>query len=170
MDEYIHTDDLLWIINSLPENPKCDFPGNAWQDRRDEIVAHLENIIESRKKISEGKVNDTFGKPAGTFVGPEAGKCDWPHVSTGLHESMAYEPSNFRTTIPMSKWKDISSEEHREYRFRDGEVVRIDRPKYLLVDKNGNHLIFDGEFSHCVPPGWVHRVWKTREGHNHFDF
>ena len=164
MDEFIYTDDLMWIINSLPEKPKFDFSGNAWYDRKEEIVAHLNNIIESRKKVSEGKVN--------TLVGSEAGEGDggWPYHAAGLHESMEYEPSNFRTTIPMTKWKDISSEEHREYRFPDGEVVRIDRPKYLLVSRSGGHRIFDGEFSHSVPAGWIHLVWKAREGHNHFEF
>ena len=81
-----------------------------------------------------------------------------------------YQNEHLRTTIPMSRWKDISSEKYREYRFSCGNLVRIDHPRFLLVSNSGGHRVFDGEYSHYIPAGWIHLHWKAKNDHPHFDF
>lgn len=66
------------------------------------------------------------------------------------------------------EFQDISSEEWREYRFLDGQCVRIEQPTQLYVSENG-HRILDAEgISHYVPMKWIHLRWKTKEGMPHF--
>lgn len=91
--------------------------------------------------------------------------------AAGLEEA-CYEPMKtpFWTLIPMSKWQDISDEQWRQYRFPNGEVIKIEHPVYLNVSDSGGHRIFDGEFSHYVPAGWIHLVWLVKEGNPHFAF
>jgi hypothetical protein len=63
---------------------------------------------------------------------------------------------------------DISSEEFREYQFKEFETIRINSPLYLSISKNG-HRILDAEgTSHFVPGGWIHLKWKAKENQPHF--
>ena len=65
-------------------------------------------------------------------------------------------------------FKDISSEQWREYMFADGQVVRIEMPLKLYVSDNG-HRILDAEgVSHYVPLGWIHLKWRAKDGEPHF--
>lgn len=66
------------------------------------------------------------------------------------------------------EFKDISSEQWREYTFDNGQTVRIDKPLKLYVSDNG-HRILDAEgVSHYVPLGWVHLKWLAKDGEPHF--
>jgi hypothetical protein len=59
------------------------------------------------------------------------------------------------------EFKDISSEDYREYRFGD-VVVRIDAPLRLNVSSSGGHRILDSSgTSHYIPTGWQHLSWKA---------
>lgn len=67
------------------------------------------------------------------------------------------------------EFADISSEIWREYRFLNGETVRIDGPLKLNVSASGGHRIFDAAgVSHYIPVGWIHLMWKPREGAPNF--
>lgn len=80
--------------------------------------------------------------------------------------SMA-EVIQFRNSSSLS-FEDISSERWREYRFPDGQTVRIENPLKLHVSDNG-HRIFDASgVSHYVPLGWVHLKWEAGDGEPHF--
>jgi len=64
---------------------------------------------------------------------------------------------------------DISSEEYREYRFANGDRVRVAAPLWLNVSSAGGHRIFDAsETSHYIPFTWIHLHWKAKEGQPHF--
>jgi hypothetical protein len=66
------------------------------------------------------------------------------------------------------EFKDISSEEWREYAFSDGQSVHIDHPLKLYVSDNG-HRILDAEgISHYVPLKWIHLKWKSKNGEPQF--
>lgn len=65
-------------------------------------------------------------------------------------------------------FKDISSEQWREYTFADGQAVRIEKPLKLYVSDNG-HRILDAEgVSHYVPLNWIHLKWQAKDGEPHF--
>ncbi len=65
-------------------------------------------------------------------------------------------------------FRDISSEQWREYTFGEGQTVRIDKPLQLYVSDNG-HRILDAEgVSHYVPLGWIHLKWQAKDGKPHF--
>ena len=65
-------------------------------------------------------------------------------------------------------FKDISSEQWREYTFDEGQTIRIDKPIRLYVSDNG-HRILDAEgVSHYVPLRWVHLKWQAKDGEPHF--
>lgn len=67
------------------------------------------------------------------------------------------------------EFKDISSERYREYRFRGGDVVRIEAPLKLNVSESGGHRIFDAEgVSHYIPAGWIHLSWVAKDGEPNF--
>jgi hypothetical protein len=64
---------------------------------------------------------------------------------------------------------DISSEQWREYRFLNGETVRVEAPLRLNVSDSGGHRIFDAAgVSHYIPAGWVHLMWEAKEGATNF--
>lgn len=66
------------------------------------------------------------------------------------------------------EFKDISSEQWREYTFEAGQTVHIEAPLKLYVSENG-HRILDAEgISHYVPFGWVHLKWKAKDGEPQF--
>lgn len=66
------------------------------------------------------------------------------------------------------KFKDISTEEYREYEFK-GYTVRIEKPLKLHVSKSGGHRVFDADgISHYVPTGWKHIKWKAKPGKANF--
>jgi hypothetical protein len=59
------------------------------------------------------------------------------------------------------KFKDISTEDFREYEFPD-MTIRIENPKQLNVSKSGGHRVIDGNGeSHYVPSGWRRLHWKA---------
>lgn len=67
------------------------------------------------------------------------------------------------------EFSDISSEAWREYRFADGQVVRIDEPLKLNVSESKGHRIFDAAgISHYIPPGWIHLRWEAKAGQPNF--
>jgi len=64
---------------------------------------------------------------------------------------------------------DISSEHWREYRFHNGEKVRIEAPLKLNVSDSGGHRIFDATgVSHYIPAGWIHLMWEAKDGAPNF--
>lgn len=64
---------------------------------------------------------------------------------------------------------DISSEAFRQYHFPDGSRVEINYPTHLSVSKSGGHRLFDrAGNSHYVPSGWIHLMWRARDGHANF--
>lgn len=68
------------------------------------------------------------------------------------------------------EFKDISTEEYREYVFAD-LIVRIEAPKKLHVSASGGHRIIDaGGVSHYVPTGWRHLSWQVKDGAPEFSF
>jgi hypothetical protein len=74
----------------------------------------------------------------------------------------------FRNTSNL-EFSDISSEAWREYRFADGQVVRIDEPLKLNVSESKGHRIFDAAgISHYIPPGWIHLRWEAKAGQPNF--
>lgn len=59
------------------------------------------------------------------------------------------------------KFKDISTEEFREYVYPD-ITIRIDNPRELNVAKSGGHRVLDAEgMSHYIPSGWKHLRWRA---------
>ena len=67
------------------------------------------------------------------------------------------------------EFSDISSEAWREYRFADGQVVRIDEPLKLNVSESKGHRIFDAAgISHYIPSGWIHLRWEAKSGQPNF--
>ena len=70
---------------------------------------------------------------------------------------------------PNRNFHDISSEEFRTYNFPNGEIVMIMRPQYLNVSASGGHRVLDAEgFSHYIPAGWIHVLWRARPGYPNF--
>lgn len=68
-------------------------------------------------------------------------------------------------------WNNLDSEEWREYEFNDGAKIKIVSPLKLNVSSSGGHRIFSADgLSHYVPSGWLHLIWKAKEGKPHFDF
>lgn len=68
------------------------------------------------------------------------------------------------------KFKDISAEDYREYRFPNGEKLRIILPLFLHVSTSGGHRLFDAQgTSWYVQPveGWSIN-WKAKEGKPNF--
>ena len=67
------------------------------------------------------------------------------------------------------KFTDISSELYREYRFGNGEKVRIEAPYWLNVSESGGHRIIDlSGKSHYIPPRWIHLYWEVGKGEYNF--
>lgn len=67
------------------------------------------------------------------------------------------------------EFSDISSEKWREYKFANGETVRIEQPLQLNVSDSGGHRIFDASgVSHYVPAGWIHLQWESKDGAPNF--
>ena len=63
---------------------------------------------------------------------------------------------------------DISSEDWREYRFQNGETVRIDAPLWLNSGKNGHRILAVDGTSHYIPSGWLHLKWSAAPDAPHF--
>ena len=68
------------------------------------------------------------------------------------------------------EFKDISTEQYREYLFPDMTIV-IDAPEKLNVSASGGHRIVDvtGQ-SHYIPPGWRRLSWRVKPGAPEFSF
>lgn len=74
-------------------------------------------------------------------------------------------------TISGIDFKDITSEEFREYIFPQGEVVRITAPARINISKSGGHRIVDTNgVSHYISKGWLELRWKAKEGQPAFVF
>jgi hypothetical protein len=58
-------------------------------------------------------------------------------------------------------FKDISSNEWREYHFPNKEVIRLEKPLWLHVSKNGHRVFTEDGLSHYIPNGWLHLTWKA---------
>ena len=71
-----------------------------------------------------------------------------------------------------SIWRDISTEEYREYVFRDNRVIRINNPTQYQVGDYAEGLIGGpthyitaaNGMGHNIPAGWLHLSWKTKAG------
>ena len=61
-------------------------------------------------------------------------------------------------------FRDISTEEWREYVFSDGCAVRIEAPLRLYVSESGHRVWGADGVSHYVPRGWVHLKWLAKDG------
>jgi hypothetical protein len=78
------------------------------------------------------------------------------------------EAPEFRNASDL-EFTDISSEQWREYRFLNGETVRIEAPLKLNVSGSGGHRIFDeAGVSHYIPAGWIHLMWVPKDGEPNF--
>jgi hypothetical protein len=74
----------------------------------------------------------------------------------------------FRNSTDLT-FVDISSESWREYRFADGQTVRIEQPVKLNVSPDNGHRLFDAAgVSHYIPPSWIHLRWQAKEGAPNF--
>ena len=69
--------------------------------------------------------------------------------------------------IKEEDWLSLDNEKWREYRFPNGEYVRIESPLKIIVSKNGHRIIAksgDGvPESHYIPTGWIHLYWEGKE-------
>jgi hypothetical protein len=75
--------------------------------------------------------------------------------------------SEFRNESGLG-FTDISSEEYREYRFADGDRIRIQSPLQLHVSSHGHRVFSADGISHYIPLTWIHLHWKAKEGMPHF--
>ncbi len=63
------------------------------------------------------------------------------------------------------KFVDISTEAFRTYQFPHEERITIEQPLWLHVSASGGHRVYDrAGLSHYIPKGWIHLVWKAKEG------
>jgi len=69
-------------------------------------------------------------------------------------------------------WSDISTEEYREYLFRNGQIIRVNHPLQLQLGSTiegrvggPSHVITarDG-MGHYIPAGWLLLSWKAKPG------
>lgn len=75
------------------------------------------------------------------------------------------------TTNPDLKFDSLQDEEFRVYVFDENTDVFIDNPVALNVSKSGGHRVLDSKgFSHYIPSGWKHLMWKVRPGNQFFAF
>lgn len=66
-------------------------------------------------------------------------------------------------------FKDISTEQWRDYIFESGFTITINLPLRLNVSSSGGHRVFDSDgISHYIPAGWKHLKWKSKEGQPNF--
>ncbi len=65
-------------------------------------------------------------------------------------------------------FKDISTEQWREYTFVGGQSVRIEKPLKLYVSDNGHRILDAGGVSHYVPLGWIHLKWQAKDNEPQF--
>ena len=63
---------------------------------------------------------------------------------------------------------DISTELFRTYRFPNDELVTIQKPTHLSVSASGHRLLDADGISHYVPKGWIHLIWKAKDGQPNF--
>lgn len=68
------------------------------------------------------------------------------------------------------EFKDISTEEWREYIYDKGFRLKIEHPIKLGITKSGSHRIWDGVNSFWIRPGFMTIIWKAKEGLPHFTF
>jgi hypothetical protein len=78
-------------------------------------------------------------------------------------------PDQFRNGT-LYKFRDISSEVCRQYRFPNG-TVRIDNPLKLAVSESGGHRIYAADgVSRYIPAGWLCIEWLVKDGEPHFSY
>lgn len=65
-------------------------------------------------------------------------------------------------------FSDISSEKARTYYFPGNEHVTIYDPQFLNVSRSGHRILDRDGNSHYIPKGWIHLVWKAKQGQPHF--
>lgn len=69
------------------------------------------------------------------------------------------------------EFKSIQSEVSRTYDFGSGLTVTLDKPMWLNVSASGGHRVITAdETSHYIPAGWLHLLWKVKEGLPAFEF
>lgn len=68
------------------------------------------------------------------------------------------------------EFKDISSEDFRQYNLPNGEYLTIEQPQFLHVSDSGGHRVVDYE-GNCyyikICESW-YISWASREGAPHF--
>lgn len=69
---------------------------------------------------------------------------------------------------PADDWKDISTEEWREYQFAKGELVRIEKPLGLKIthhpDGDSHRVEAADGHGHYVRSGWLAIRWHVKAG------
>jgi hypothetical protein len=71
------------------------------------------------------------------------------------------------------EFRDISSEQWREYVMANGMVICIEAPIALRTDYHGHRVIDAMGVSHYIiagPHGWMSLRFVVKPGCNHFDF
>lgn len=68
-------------------------------------------------------------------------------------------------------FKDLTTEEYREYMYNNGGVLRVVKPWKLAISRSGNHRVAtqDG-FSYIIVPGWIAIRVKKKVGTPAFTF
>ncbi len=79
------------------------------------------------------------------------------------------EQEDFRNTSEFV-FRDISSEEYREYIYPNGTRIKIDHPIRLSIAPQHGHRIWDGVRSWWIRPTFLVIIWKAKEGAPHFAF
>lgn len=94
-----------------------------------------------------------------------------PGPATAVPPASAIYPAD-------DNWRDISSEEYREYTFRNEQTVRVNAPLQLQtgtvvegrVGGPAHYITSADGVGHHIPAGWLHLSWKTKAGREIFNF
>ena len=68
-----------------------------------------------------------------------------------------------RSLFPYAKEIDISKELYRVYVWANGEQLKINKPRTLVVSDNG-HRVVDGNYiAFYVAYGWLYLYWENED-------
>lgn len=69
------------------------------------------------------------------------------------------------------QFRDLTTEEYREYMYNNGGVLRILQPWKLAISRSGNHRVATlDDFSYIIVPGWIAIRVKKKVGTPAFTF
>lgn len=66
-------------------------------------------------------------------------------------------------TPSKARWRDISHEEYREYRFPGGEFTRVEKPKQIAILPYGHRIQDDQGRKYDIPFGWYTLQRENRQ-------